>query len=57
MCEQIQRSFSSGAQEYIQFGRNEPALIHFHSTIDRLLGLETPVTLPVLAGVGPSSGA
>ena len=57
MCEQIQRSFSSGAQEYIQFGRNEPALIHFHSTIDRLLGLETPVTLPALAGVGSSSGS
>ena len=43
MCEQIQRSFASGAQEYIQFGRNEPGLTHYHSTLDRLLGLESPV--------------
>ena len=48
MCEQIQRSFRSGAQDSIQFGRNEPGLIHFHSTLDRLLGLETPVEEPVL---------
>ena len=46
MCEQIQRSFGSKAQEFIQFGRNEPGLIHFHTTIDRLLGLETPVAEP-----------
>jgi phenylpropionate dioxygenase-like ring-hydroxylating dioxygenase large terminal subunit len=39
MCEQIQRSFTSGAQEAIQFGRNEPGLIHFHATIDRLLAV------------------
>lgn len=52
MCEQIQRSFGSGAQEFIQFGRNEPALTHFHSTIDRLIGLETPVAEPRLASVG-----
>ena len=37
MCEQIQRSFASGAQEAIQFGRNEPALIHFHTMLDTLL--------------------
>lgn len=45
MCEQIQRSFASGAQQAIQFGRNEPGLIHFHSALDGLLGLETPVNV------------
>ena len=45
MCEQIQRSFASGAQQSIQFGRNEPGLIHFHSTLDGLLGLETSVAV------------
>ncbi len=46
MCEQIQRSFGSGAQDAIQFGRNEPGLIHFHTTLDRLLHLETAVAAP-----------
>jgi phenylpropionate dioxygenase-like ring-hydroxylating dioxygenase large terminal subunit len=40
MCEQIQSSFRSGAQESIVFGRNEPGLIHFHRSLDRLLELE-----------------
>ncbi len=50
MCEQIQRSFGSGAQDAIQFGRNEPGLIHFHTTLDQLLHLETAVALPEPAG-------
>ena len=29
-CEGMQRGFSSGAQDSIVFGRNEPALQHFH---------------------------
>ncbi|MDH4147803.1 MAG: Rieske 2Fe-2S domain-containing protein [Acidimicrobiia bacterium] len=37
MCEQIQRSFRSGAQKEIVFGRNEPSLIHFHEAIESLL--------------------
>ncbi len=57
MCEQIQRSFASGAQEAIQFGRNEPALIHFHSTLDRLLA-ERPGAggQPVTLGAGLAAG-
>ncbi|MPY94862.1 MAG: Rieske (2Fe-2S) protein, partial [Acidimicrobiia bacterium] len=43
MCEQIQTSFRSGAQEAITFGRNEPALIHFHRSLDELLGVALPV--------------
>lgn len=37
MCEQIQRSFRSGAQKEIVFGRNEPSLIHFHEAVESLL--------------------
>ena len=48
MCEQIQRSFRSGAQQELVFGRNEPSLIHFHEAIEDLLhhGREVPVGLP-----------
>jgi phenylpropionate dioxygenase-like ring-hydroxylating dioxygenase large terminal subunit len=37
MCEQIQRSFRSGAQSHIVFGRNEPGLIHYHQSVEALL--------------------
>ena len=37
MSEQTQRSFQSGAQQEIMFGRNEPALIHFHRSIEGFL--------------------
>jgi phenylpropionate dioxygenase-like ring-hydroxylating dioxygenase large terminal subunit len=37
MCEQIQRSFRSGAQSHITFGRNEPGLIHYHQSLEALL--------------------
>jgi phenylpropionate dioxygenase-like ring-hydroxylating dioxygenase large terminal subunit len=36
----IQRGFASGAQEHVTYGRNEPALIHFHRSIRAALGLE-----------------
>ncbi len=32
-CEGMQRGFHSGAQDAITFGRNEPALQHFHKSI------------------------
>jgi len=32
-CEGMQRGFSSGAQDVITFGRNEPALQHFHKSV------------------------
>jgi hypothetical protein len=38
MCEQIQAGFRSGAQEAITFGRNEPGLIHYHRSLERLAG-------------------
>ncbi len=44
MCEQIQRSFRSGAQSDLVFGRNEPCLIYFHEAIEQLLwGVEVRV--------------
>jgi phenylpropionate dioxygenase-like ring-hydroxylating dioxygenase large terminal subunit len=36
-CEGMQRGFSSGAQDAIIFGRNEPALQHFHKSIKAAL--------------------
>ena len=37
--EDIQRGFHSGAQEHITFGRNEPALGHYHGAIKAALGI------------------
>jgi hypothetical protein len=34
----IQRGFSVGAQEHVTFGRNEPALQHFHRSLVEVLG-------------------
>jgi len=36
-CEGMQRGFASGAQDAIVFGRNEPALQHFHKSVDAAL--------------------
>lgn len=35
--EGIQRGFHAGAQDHITFGRNEPALAHFHRTVTAAL--------------------
>jgi phenylpropionate dioxygenase-like ring-hydroxylating dioxygenase large terminal subunit len=35
--ENIQRDFPVGAQEHITFGRNEPALAHYHRMLDQAL--------------------
>jgi hypothetical protein len=32
-CEGMQKGFYSGAQNAITFGRNEPALQHFHKSV------------------------
>jgi phenylpropionate dioxygenase-like ring-hydroxylating dioxygenase large terminal subunit len=40
VCIDIQRSFASGAQSHITFGRNEPALAHYHRSLRQALGLE-----------------
>jgi phenylpropionate dioxygenase-like ring-hydroxylating dioxygenase large terminal subunit len=37
-CEGMQRGFGSGAQDSIVFGRNEPALQHFHKSVRAALG-------------------
>ena len=36
-CEGMQRGFLSGAQDAIVFGRNEPALQHFHRSVTAAL--------------------
>ena len=35
----MQIGFGSGAQNHVVYGRNEPALIHFHQAIRRAIGL------------------
>lgn len=42
--EGIQRGFHSGANEYITYGRYEPALDHFHTMLKQALGI--PKTAP-----------
>ena len=39
LAEGIQRGFHSGAQTAIHFGRNEPALQHFHKSVKAALGM------------------
>jgi hypothetical protein len=41
-CEGMQRGFVSGAQDAIVFGRNEPALQHFHRGVTTALAEEEP---------------
>ena len=41
-CEGMQRGFMSGAQDAIVFGRNEPALQHYHRGITAALGEAEP---------------
>ncbi len=41
-CEGMQRGFLSGAQEAIVFGRNEPALQHYHRSIAAALAAAEP---------------
>jgi len=41
-CEGMQRGFLSGAQEAIVFGRNEPALQHYHRSITTALAAAEP---------------
>lgn len=39
LAEGIQRGFHAPAQEAVHFGRNEPALQHFHKSVKRALGM------------------
>ncbi len=44
MGEAAQRSLASGAHKYAVFGRNEPALHHYHSTYRAALGMQPLVS-------------
>ncbi len=37
--ERMQRGFMSGLQDEVIYGRNEPALIHFHQRLRAVLGV------------------
>jgi hypothetical protein len=42
MSEGVQRGLHSGANEFVEFGRHESAIGHFHATLDeRLVRLVT----------------
>lgn len=40
LAENIQRDFHSGAQDFVTFGANEPALAYFHRSIKKTLGMD-----------------
>jgi len=40
--ERMQRGFHSGAQAHLTFGRNEPALAHYHAALDAELAWSSP---------------
>jgi phenylpropionate dioxygenase-like ring-hydroxylating dioxygenase large terminal subunit len=46
-CEGMQRGFLSGAQDAITFGRNEPALQHYHRSIAAALGAAAAARIAV----------
>lgn len=46
LSEGMQRGFSSGAQQDVLFGRNEPALQHFHKTIKAALAEADAASAP-----------
>ena len=41
VCLDIQRGFGAGAQAHITFGRNEPALGHYHGSLRRALAVSS----------------
>jgi phenylpropionate dioxygenase-like ring-hydroxylating dioxygenase large terminal subunit len=45
----MQIGFASGAQTHTVFGRNEPAMIHYHQSLRAALGLPVPDERPVAA--------
>lgn len=39
-CVTTQKALASGIQDYVIFGRNEPALHHYHNTYRKVLGMD-----------------
>lgn len=52
--EDIQRNIGSGVFPERIFGRNEPALIHYHASMDNALGLSTVMTAASSEGTSPA---
>ena len=38
--EKIQRGYQSGAQSFVTYGRNEPALTHFHASLEQAMDVK-----------------
>ena len=45
----MQLGFSSGAQKQVVYGRNEPAMIHYHQSMRRALGLPDEASMATAA--------
>ena len=45
----MQLGFSSGAQQQVVYGRNEPAMIHYHQSMRRALGLPDEASMATAA--------
>ena len=43
--EKIQRGYQSGAQAFVTYGRNEPALAHFHASLDKALSVKDKIEI------------
>jgi hypothetical protein len=41
MSEGVQRGLRTGANEFVEFGRHESAIGHFHATLDERLARST----------------
>jgi phenylpropionate dioxygenase-like ring-hydroxylating dioxygenase large terminal subunit len=54
----IQHGYHSGAQDFVRYGRNEPALAHYHQALRHLMGLPPLATEgdpPCTSATAPSS--
>jgi len=43
--EKMQRGYQSGAQAFVTYGRNEPALAHFHASLDKALSVKDKIEI------------
>jgi hypothetical protein len=43
--EKIQRGYQSRAQAFVTYGRNEPALAHFHASLDKALSVKDKIEI------------
>ncbi|WP_266171971.1 aromatic ring-hydroxylating oxygenase subunit alpha [Dyella subtropica] len=55
LAEGIQRGLSSGAQSHLTFGRHEPALIHYHAQLNKVLTMREDEPIPKSSRAFPAT--